>query len=108
MPKYLFQASYTAEGVGGLLKEGGSKRVEMVADMISGVGGTLESCYYAFGEDDVILIAELPDEETAVALSLTVTASGAISVKTTVLLDPATIDAAVQKSANYRPPGSNS
>ena len=108
MPKYLFQASYTAEGVGGLLKEGGSKRVEMVTNMINGAGGTLESCYYAFGDDDVVLIAELPDEETAVSLSLIVSGSGAASVKTTVLLDPATIDAAVQKSANYRPPGSNS
>ena len=108
MPKYLFQASYTAEGVGGLLKEGGSKRVEMVANMITNAGGTLESCYYAFGEDDVVLIAELPDEETAVSLSLIVSGSGAASVKTTVLIDPATIDAAVQKSANYTPPGSNS
>ena len=108
MPKYLFQASYTAEGVGGLLKEGGSKRVEMVTNMISGVGGTLECCYYAFGEDDAILIADLPDEEAAVLLSLTASASGAIAVKTTVLIDPATIDAAVQKSASYRPPGSNS
>ena len=108
MPKYLFQASYTAEGVGGLLKEGGSKRVEMVANMITNAGGTLESCYYAFGEDDVVLIAELPDEETAVSLSLIVSGSGAASVKTTVLIDPATIDAAVQMSANYRPPGSNS
>ncbi|MXX53363.1 MAG: GYD domain-containing protein [Dehalococcoidia bacterium] len=108
MPKYLFQASYTTEGVGGLLKEGGSKRVEMVADMISDVGGTLECCYYAFGEDDVIVIAELPDEETAISLSLIVSGSGAASVKTTVLIDPATIDAAVQKSADYRPPGSDS
>ena len=108
MPKYLFQASYTAEGVGGLLKEGGSKRVEMVANMITNAGGTLESCYYAFGEDDVVLIAELPDEETAVSLSLIVSGSGAASVKTTVLIDPATIDATVQMSANYRPPGSNS
>ena len=108
MPKYLFQASYTAEGVGGLLKEGGSKRVEMVADMISKAGGTLECCYYAFGEDDAILIADLPDEEAAVSLSLTVSASGAIAVKTTVLIDPATIDAAVERSVNYRPPGSDS
>lgn len=108
MPKYLFQASYTAEGVGGLLKEGGSKRVEMVTNMITNAGGTLESCYYAFGDDDVVLIAELPDEETAVSLSLIVSGSGAASVKTTVLIDPATIDAAVQMSANYRPPGSNS
>ena len=105
MPKYLFQASYTAEGVGGLLKEGGSSRVESITKLINELGGTLETCYYAFGEDDVYAVAELPDEETAVALSLTVSASGAIGVKTTVLLDPATVDAAVKKGASYRPPG---
>ena len=108
MPKYLFHASYTAEGVAGLLKEGGSSRVEAVGNLIEGLGGTLESCYYAFGEDDVFAIADLPDEATAVALSLVVSATGAVGVKTTVLLDPATIDAAVEKSADYRPPGSNS
>ena len=105
MPKYLFQASYTAEGIGGLLKEGGSARVASITELINDLGGTLETCYYAFGEDDVYGIADLPDEETAVALSLVVSASGAVAVKTTVLLDPATIDAAAEKSANYRPPG---
>ncbi len=106
MPKYLYRASYTAEGVGGLLKEGGSRRVATITNLINNLGGSLESCYYAFGEDDVIAIVEVPDEETALALSLSVSASGAITVKTTVLIDPDTIDAAAKKSASYRPPGS--
>ncbi len=107
MPKYLFHASYTAEGASGLLKEGGSARAEAISSLVEGMGGTLEAMYYAFGEDDLYIIAELPDEETTVALSLVVSASGAGAVRTTVLLDPTTIDAAAKKSANYRPPGAN-
>ncbi len=106
MPKYLFEASYSADGVRGLLKDGGSKRAQVVTDLIQVAGGSLEALYYAFGDRDVYVIADLPDEEAAISLSLAVTASGALSVKTTVLIDPATVDAAVQKSVSYAPPGS--
>ena len=57
MAKYFFQASYVGEGPKGLLKEGGSKRRETVANLIAGMGGTLESFYYAFGEDDVVAVS---------------------------------------------------
>ena len=53
MPKFLFDASYTAEGVKGLLKEGGSSRRQMVEDMVGALGGKLVGFWYAFGEDDV-------------------------------------------------------
>ncbi len=49
MPKYLFQASYTAEGAKGLLKEGGTKRRAAVEQLIKSVGGTLEAFYFALG-----------------------------------------------------------
>jgi uncharacterized protein with GYD domain len=61
--------------------------------------------YYAFGEDDVLVIAEYPDNVTAAAASLTVAASGAVSVKMVVLLTPEEIDEAAKKSVDYRPPG---
>ena len=47
----------------------------------------------------------MPDDATAAAVSLTVAASGAIGLKTTVLIDPATIDEATKKSVSYTPPG---
>jgi uncharacterized protein with GYD domain len=105
MPKYMVQASYVGEGLKGLLKEGGTKRREAVAQVIESMGGTLESFYYAFGDYDVVGVAEMPDNVTGVAFSLMVNASGVIAAKTTVLLTPEEIDQATTKVGDYRPPG---
>ena len=105
MGKYLYRASYTHEGVKGLIKEGGSSRASTIADLIKSMGGTLESFHFAFGGDDVVAIVDLPDEEAAIALSLAVAAGGAVGLSTTVLIDPATVDAATKKVVSYRPPG---
>jgi uncharacterized protein with GYD domain len=105
MPKYLFQASYIGEGLKGLLKEGGSKRRETVEQNLRAMGGTLEAFYYAFGADDVFAIMDLPDNVTTAAFALTVNASGAVRVRTTVLLTPEEVDQATKKSVDYRPPG---
>ena len=105
MPKYMIQASYVGEGLKGLLKEGGTKRQEAVAQVIESMGGKLESFYYAFGDYDVVGVAEMPDNVSAVAFSLMVNASGVINAKSTVLLTPEEIDKATEKSVDYRPPG---
>jgi uncharacterized protein with GYD domain len=105
MARYLFSASYTTDGVRGLLKEGGSSRREAVRQGIEAQGGRLEGFYYTFGKDDVIVIAEVPDNVTAAALSLAISASGSVGIRTTVLLTPEEIDEATKKSVNYRPPG---
>lgn len=105
MPKYMIQASYVGEGLKGLLKEGGSKRRETVAQVIEGMGGKLESLYYAFGDYDVVGVAEMPDNVSSVAFSMMVNASGAINAKTTVLLTPEEIDQATKKTVDYRSPG---
>ena len=105
MPKYLFQASYTQEGLKGLLKEGGSSRKAAIDQLVKSMGGTLETFYYAFGDNDVFATADLPDEETAIALALAINASGAVKLRTTVLIAPETVDAATKKSVAYRPPG---
>ena len=105
MSKYLIQASYTAAGAKGLIKDGGTKRRETVKGVIEGLGGKLEAFYYAFGKDDVIAIADLPDHAAAAAISLTVGATGTVGCKTTVLLSPEEMDEATQKSVSYTPPG---
>jgi uncharacterized protein with GYD domain len=105
MPKYLVQASYVGEGLKGLLKEGGTKRRDTVAQVIESMGGTLESFYYAFGDYDVVGVAEMPDNVSSVAFSIMVNASGVINAKTTVLLSPEEIDQATKKVVDYRPPG---
>jgi len=105
MPKYMVQASYIGEGLKGLLKEGGTKRREAVAQVIEGMGGKLESFYYAFGDYDVVGVADMADNVSCVAFSMMINASGLINAKTTVLLTPEEIDQATKKTVDYRPPG---
>ena len=105
MPKFLFETRYTTEGVRGVQKEGGSSRRDAVAKVIESVGGTLEAFYFAFGERDAYVLCDLPDNESATAGALKVNASGGATVKTVVLLTPEEVDAAAQRSVEYRPPG---
>lgn len=105
MPRYMIKGSYTAEGARGLVKEGGTARRAAVEAAVKSLGGKLESFYFAFGEMDAFVIAELPDNTTAVALSLVTSASGLVSTSTVVLLTPEEMDAAAKKSVSYRPPG---
>jgi len=105
MPKYLFEAMYTLEGVKGVQSQGGSARRDAVADVAKSVGGELESFHFGFGERDAYVICDLPDNESATAVALTVNAAGGAAVKTVVLLTPEEVDAAAKRSVEYRPPG---
>lgn len=105
MPKYLVQANYVGEGLKGLLKEGGSSRLAAVEKLFGSVGARVEAFYYAFGDTDLFIIADVPDNVTAAALSLTVNAAGTATAKITVLLNAEEIDAAAKKTPSYRSPG---
>ncbi len=107
MAKYLTRSSYTTEGIKGLLKDGGTKRRMVIEKAIQALGGKLEAFYFAFGEDDLIAIYELPNNVSAAAGSLAITASGSSRVSVTVLLTPEEIDQAakVATSITYQAPG---
>jgi uncharacterized protein with GYD domain len=105
MPKYMIQASYSAAGVKGVLKEGGTSRKAAVEKAIAGMGGRLESFYYAFGKVDVFAVIEMPDAVSAAATSMAINASGLVSTSVTPLLTTEDIDTAAKKSVNYRAPG---
>jgi uncharacterized protein with GYD domain len=105
MAKYLYRANLTEKGLEGTLKEGGSARREAVKKAVESLGGTLEVFYYAFGEQDVVAIADLPDNVSAAAFSLVVTAAGGAVVSTQVLLAPEEIDQVTSMTAAYRAPG---
>jgi uncharacterized protein with GYD domain len=105
MPTYLWRASYTTEGVKGLVQDGGSKRRSIVQQMVEKAGGKLHAFYFALGEADVFGIAEFPDTATAVAVSATVNATGLTHLSSTLLVTPEEVDAAVKKTIAYRPPG---
>jgi uncharacterized protein with GYD domain len=68
-------------------------------------GGSLEAYYFAFGDDDFYIIVDMPDNETASAVSLTANATGSVKVKTIALLTPEEVDQSVKQTVEYRPPG---
>jgi uncharacterized protein with GYD domain len=103
--KVLWSVKYTLDGIRGVLKEGGSARKAVAQKLVESVGGTLEAFYFAYGENDVYVIADVPDNAANISASLQVTAGGGAKISTTVLLTPEEFDAAVGKSVDYRPPG---
>jgi uncharacterized protein with GYD domain len=104
MPKYLIEASYSLEGIRGIMKSGGTARRQAVQQAVESVGGRFEVQYFALGEHDAFVIADLPDHVSAAAISLAVTATGVARTKTTALLTPEEVDQAVKKTVKYEPP----
>jgi len=105
MPNYLWKVSYTTAGVKGVAEQGATSRRDAVKHAIESLGGTLESFYCAFGDADVYVIGELPDDQSAAALSLAGNVSETMSVQTVVLMAPEEFDAATAKEVSFRPPG---
>jgi uncharacterized protein with GYD domain len=105
MPKYMFQARYTAEGAKGILAAGGSARRGAVEKACASVKGKLESFYFAFGGVDAFVICELPDDVAAAALSMAVGASGSAGTMTVKLLSVEDMDKASKVTVAYRAPG---
>jgi len=105
MAKFLITASYTTEGTRGLLVEGGSGRKAAIQKALENLGGRLEAMYYAYGDTDVIVIADVPNTVSGLALSLSANASGTVNVKTTPLITVEEVDAACKTSVAYRGAG---
>lgn len=99
------EATYTAEGHKGLAKDTASGRKTAIAQAIKKLGGKLDAIYFCLGENDVILIADLPDHLSAVALGSAACASGMARTKTTILLTVQEADEALIKPVAYRAPG---
>ena len=74
MPKYLLKATYTAEGVRGVIKEGGTRRVAAARALVESLGGTIEAFYFSHGEADAVVICDFPDVSSALAGVMAVSA----------------------------------
>ena len=105
MAKFLIRGSYTAEGAKGLIKEGGTARKAAIQKALEGLGGTLDLIYYMVGADDFVVVCDIPDTVSGLALSLAVNASGAARISTTPLVSVEDMDAACKKAVSYRPAG---
>jgi uncharacterized protein with GYD domain len=106
MAKYMLHVNYTLDGIRGVAAKGGSAREKAARDAIESLGGSTDSFFFAFGDVDVVVIADFPDTVSAAALALAVGAAGGASVRTTVLLTAKELDKAAKKQVTYRPPGS--
>lgn len=106
MPKFLLEVNYTIDGIKAVKSKGGSARVAAATELIEGLGGTIESFYFAFGATDVFVVADFPDNVSAAAAALTVSAGGGATTRSALLLTAAEIDAAAAKDTTYQPPGS--
>src|SRR5436305_12561736 len=101
MPKYLIRGSYSDQGLKGLLEEGGSKRREAAEQSIKGLGGRLEAFYYAFGNDDFVIIVDLPSNVYASALTLAANATGSVKSRITVLVTPEEANHATKRAVKF-------
>jgi hypothetical protein len=68
-------------------------------------GGTLECFYFAFGTEDLIVICDLPDNQSAAAFSLAINNTGKARGRVTPLMTPEEMDQATKQSPEYRAPG---
>lgn len=105
MPKYLFRIRYDSSGAQAIVDKGGTARVDMARQLSESLDGSLEAFYFTFGADDAIAIADLPSNEAAAAVALTVN-SGSVSLETSALLTADEMDAAAKLSPSYSPPES--
>jgi uncharacterized protein with GYD domain len=105
LPKYLFEIKYTVEGIRGVAGQGGTARVAAAKQAAESLGGKVEAFYFAFGESDVFVIIDLPDNQAAAALAVTATSSGTMTARTTVLITPEEMDGAARQEVAFRPPG---
>jgi uncharacterized protein with GYD domain len=107
MPLYMTQVGYTSEAWAALTRNP-EDRSEAFGSLAETLGGRLVSFYNSFGEYDVVVIYEAPDESTAAAIVLAAVSPGHLSgVKTTVLLSAEEGLEAMRKAgeATYRAPG---
>jgi uncharacterized protein with GYD domain len=101
----MFIARYDSAGVKGVVSKGGSARAAVIEKLAADLGGRMESFDFAFGEDDVYTLVELPDNKAAAAVALAVNSTGLAHVRTVVLMSPEEVDAATKQDVGYTPPG---
>lgn len=108
MPLYMYQAAYTSESLAAQIKEP-QDRIERAAQpLIQAIGGKLLAAGYCFGDYDIVVIYEAPDDQAAASLALAVGAGGAVkAAKTTKLLNGQDWVGALRKAQGvvpaYRP-----
>ena len=107
MPMYMYQAAYSKDAIANLVQNP-QNRTDAIRTVCESMGGIMVGCWMAFGEDDIIVLADMPNDEGMAAVAMAVAASGAaVRGRTTKLL---TMEQAVSamnkanKTVHYQPP----
>jgi|ERR1051326_3520202 uncharacterized protein with GYD domain len=107
MSYYLVQAGYTSEAWKSLVDHP-EDRAKKIRPVIEKLGGTLEGAWFSFGDYDIVLVIQMPDNVSAASFAMAGAAGGALrSIKTTPLMALSEGAEAVKRAAQsgYRPPG---
>lgn len=109
MAFYMMRGKFSQHAMGALVQRP-EDRMLTTTKLLKGVGGRLHYYFFCLGEYDFVLLFELPDNVSAAALSMTLSASGSVnSVDTTVLMTMEEAIAAMRKASDasgvYQPPG---
>ena len=78
MAIYMFKGTYTQASIQAMV-ENPVDRTALISKACESFGGKLLNVFMAFGEDDVIVITELPDDVTAAAFSAQIAVAGTAS-----------------------------
>jgi uncharacterized protein with GYD domain len=100
MPLFLSQVAYNEEGWKALVSNP-QNRSDVIRTVVEKLGGRLVNAYFAFGDFDIVLIIEVPDNVSAAALAIAAAAGGAVkSIKTTPLMEAVEAVEALRKAAS--------
>ena len=102
MGKYLFKVIITNVRAAGAPAAFGAEWESSLREAVAHVGGSVEAIYFAFGDTDIYMVADVPDEASVAALSLGISNGRDATVRTVVLFDPSRIGAPIW---TWRPPG---
>ena len=107
MPLYMYQGAYTPESLAAQIREP-RDRIEVVKPAFDAIGAKILAAGYPFGQYDVIVVYEAPNDTAAASLALAVAAGGAVkAAKTTKLLSGqewvASLTGAQKVAPQYRP-----
>jgi uncharacterized protein with GYD domain len=108
MPFYMTQWTYKEREIKALVSHP-QRRIDAARKLFESFGGKLHHFFFAFGEYDGLLIAEMPDNEAMTACLMTVVGAGGVgSIKTIVLLTPEEAERAMTRASSvtsgYTPP----
>jgi uncharacterized protein with GYD domain len=107
MPRYMIQGGYAAEAWAGMVQKP-EDRTGVVRAAAESLGGKLESIYFTFGQDDFVVIVEMPDNVSAAAISIAVGATGRYrNLRTIPLITPDEMVRSLQSAGkvNFRAAG---